>query len=240
MVAKILVFGENKNLLEKKLIEAGHKLSNKPNLIIAFGGDGKLLESERLFPGIPKLLVKHSLNCKVCHLHDYQKVTNLLKNFKIKEFIKLEARFNGRKIIALNEIDIHNTIPSALRFQVQINKKIVCEEVIGDGILVSTAFGSTGYHYSITKKTFSKGLGLAFNNVFKTKNDAKNKVIAENNVIKIKIIRGPAFVVNDNDNQMIQVNDNDVIEIKKSKEKAKIIMVNDDYFLSFRKNKHFD
>jgi len=41
-------------------------MSNRPNIVVALGGDGTFLAAERFFPGIPKLLVREQSICNKC------------------------------------------------------------------------------------------------------------------------------------------------------------------------------
>jgi len=70
---------------------------------------------------------------------------------------------------ALNEISLHHASPTlATVFVPRIRDRgetVGFERVVGDGILVATPFGSTGYYRSITGGQFTDGLGVAFNNV---------------------------------------------------------------------------
>jgi hypothetical protein len=70
---------------------------------------------------------------------------------------------------ALNEISLHHQSPVlATTFAVRIDDgDTVWEfpELIGDGVLVATPFGSTGYFRAITGETFTDGFGIAFNNI---------------------------------------------------------------------------
>ena len=146
------------------------------------------------------------------------------KNFKIREEIKVEGIINNnpkKKLIGLNEIGIHHRIPTkAIRLRVKVDGRIVANEVIGDGIVVATPYGSTAYFYSITRKKFSKGLGLAFNN---SREFLKPLILNEDSVVEAEVLRGYGLVTADNDERMIPVEKGDLLRVKKSEEKAKLI-----------------
>ncbi len=222
---KVAVVGRTKKAILGPLKKHGFTIvTRNPELIISFGGDGTSLYAERVYSGIPRVLIRHSKTCNKCQTHDYEKIFHslLTKNYKIIQELKIEGVVNnkGRKIKALNEIDVHNQVPHAARLQLKINGKIVKETVIGDGILVSTPHGSTGYFKSITRKEFNKGLGIAFNN---SVTHDKPIIVDENAKIEIKVIRGPALLVADNDHRMLVLKTNDSVTIRKSSETAKII-----------------
>ncbi len=226
---KVVVVGLARKLIEKKLPRYGLKLDKKnPDIVISFGGDGTALYAERVYPRIPRVLIKHSKICEKCKLgaHDFSKVLNALKKkkYKVTEEIKVEGIVNNnpkKKLIGLNEIGIHHKIPTkTIRLTVKVNGKMIEDEVIGDGLVVATPYGSTAYFHSITRRKFSKGLGIAFNNPKKRR---KNVIVKDNSVIKIEILRGLGWMTADNNERMIPIKKGDVVTVKKAKGKARII-----------------
>ncbi|MCD6547501.1 MAG: NAD(+)/NADH kinase [Nanoarchaeota archaeon] len=198
-------------------------VKSNPDFVLAYGGDGTLLFAEKLYPNIPKIFVKHKSSCRSCELLNLENVLKKVANgnYKIKELIKLEANVNGKKFVALNDINIHYIPPEALRFFVYVNGKRVNGEFIGDGVVVCTPFGSTAYFKSITRKTFNKGIGIAFNN---TTRFQKPKVVSEDSKIVVEITRGSGVVVADNQ-KPIKIKKGDKVKIKKNDGMARIILV---------------
>jgi len=229
IVMKVVVVGLAGKLIENKLPEYGLKLNRKtPDVVISFGGDGTALYAERVYPGIPRVLIKHSKVCEKCKLgiHDFSKVLIALKEkkYEIIEEIKVEGVVNNnpkKKLIGLNEIGIHHKLPTkTIRLRVKVNGKIIEDEIIGDGLVIATPYGSTAYFHSITRKKFSKGLGIAFNNPKKRR---KNVIVKDNSTIKVDILRGLGWMTADNDERMIPIKEGDVVTVKKAKGKARII-----------------
>ncbi len=201
---------------------------NNPEIVISLGGDGSFLYAERKFPGVPKLILKDKSICKKCNKGELKVLVKKLfnKEYSIKSYFKVEAiiKKNGKLIkkIGSNDIVISNRFPyEALRFNLKINKMNFYKDVIGDGIVVSTFFGSSAYFYSITRKKFNKDFGVAFNN-----STEKIKPLILNNLdLNIKIMRSEAYVSSDNDSNMILIKKGDRVRIKKSKELLKIINI---------------
>jgi NAD+ kinase len=228
---KVLVAGRNKksvSFVNKKILKYKDlKLSKNPEVIISVGGDGTYFYNERKYPGIPKILVRDSSICKLCSIYELNNIDFILKKlnerkFSFKECMKLECTFKNKKLIGINDIVIRNKDQSeAIRFNVKVNNKNLNSRFIGDGIVVSTPFGSTGYFSSITKTTFTKGIGLAFNNVL-----AKSyEILKDNDSVDFSLLKGKALVSADNNKKLISLKENNKIRIKKSKEKAFIILL---------------
>lgn len=187
-----------------------------PQVVICYGGDGTLLGAERDYPQIPKLILKNSQICHLCSTLPNDKLLEMLvsKKLKIKKFTKLEALISPKSLISLNDIIIAHKFPNtAIRFEV-FGKKY-----IGDGVVISTPFGSTGYYYSLTKTNFTKDIGVALNNIHGLKNDF---FITTKPVI-IKILRGPAILASDNDPNLIDLKENQEIIIKKASQVAYLL-----------------
>lgn len=226
-MVKIAVIGDGKETITKKLPKGFELDNNYPEIVISYGGDGTFLMAEEKYPGIPRLFVKHLWTCKDCKNHDFSRMFNSLlkKEYSVLEFDKLEASINGKKtFIAMNDINLHYIPPRAVRFTLEANNKLIDNEVISDGFIVSTQFGSTGYFHSVSRKSFSKGYGIAINNP----TVPMDPIIVENLNVEAKILRGPAIIVADCQDKTIPLKDKDIISIKPYKEKAKIIQIGKD------------
>jgi len=222
MIKKIGMIAKNKAVLKdykKEIRKAGYKYGLKnADLIISLGGDGTLLESERKYPKIPKLMIRENSICEKCNITSFDKFLDIIKegNFEVEQHKKLESYINGKKtrFLSVNDLMIRNfEVTQAIRYTIYIdNKKF--GDFIGDGVVVSTHFGSTAYYESITKKSFKKGIGLALNNANTLLN---GKVYDESTKIKMIIQRGKAVVASDNYRQKTKVKPFDEIVIKLSK-----------------------
>jgi NAD kinase len=125
--------------------------------------------------------------------------------------------------VAANDLIIHNKDPRyAVRYHVEINKSHYIKDVIGDGVILATPLGSRGYYRSITDSYFELGIGLAFNN---STEQADHIVLKEDVVVCIEIVRGPALCYGDNQEEDVSLATGDVVEVKKSKEVMKMIVL---------------
>jgi len=211
---RIAVESRRENNIAEILKRLGHKVVKwKPELVVAFGGDGTFLRAERNYPNVPKVFIYSSKTCKSCCVNDVEKILQKIPGFKFREEMKLEAEIKGKRIFALNEINIHYNPPRALRFDVHVNGKLVAENAIGDGVVVATPFGSTAYFHSITQRKFTKGIGIAFNNLTKK---MRSIVAKENSEIEVVVKREPGIVAWDDCLKTIPIKEGDVIKIRKS------------------------
>ncbi|MDP2695706.1 MAG: hypothetical protein Q8O87_00445 [bacterium] len=225
MEQKLVIFATREKEAGIDLIKsAGFELvEGDPNIVMTYGGDGTLMRAEHKFPDVPKLVLRASLICKKCSPYSNEEVLKLFKDGKyvVEELQKLEAHVNNKAIIGLNDINIHNADPRhAVRYRYAINGVEQAQDVIGDGAVFATPFGSSGYYRSITKSTFERGIGMAFNN---STEPFDHMALGEEALIKITITRGPAIVFADNQSDHILLKDGDVVQIKKSSSVAKIL-----------------
>ena len=138
------------------------------NCVIAYGGDGTLLEVARANEF--KKAVFPIRNYGLCDEHA-QLFDELLGKAKIcREFKQtihplLEVRFTGKSDVAAAEVTVKNKdITSCMRFDVIVNDKLYMENVICDGVIFATSLGSHGYFKSVTRTIF-KGydtIGIGF------------------------------------------------------------------------------
>ncbi|MDQ3089629.1 MAG: hypothetical protein M3Q24_00550 [bacterium] len=221
----VAIFGDKLNTIEGLLTDTGFKIvKENPKFVVSFGGDGTVMKSEGAYPGIPKIVLKNSLICKKCSILSNEEVLEKVIDGKytIENLIKLEAKVGEKILIGFNEVMVHNKDPrSGIRYSLAINGKPVGKEIIGDGVVIATPYGSTGYYRSITDSFTDVGIGLAFNN---STEQADHMVIKDDSEIEINLSRGPAEVFADNHPECININDGDKVLIKKSLETAKILI----------------
>lgn len=212
------------------LKDKGFKLVKKePEMVVSYGGDGTVLYAEDEFPGVPKLVVK--INSRTFRGYEYKlnKFKDVLDKVKEKEFSlvsesKVKAKHKKKTMEGLNEIQIRHKIPTkAIRFSVGIRGKIF-KNLIGDGLIIATPYGSTGYYNSIGGNSFEKGLGLGFNNIHQK--EIKSRILPEEGKIKVKIKRGPALLIKDNSKDFIELKKGDEVIVRKAGNKAKFVKMN--------------
>lgn len=229
---KVLLNGKDTGDIKTLVEEAGFEVvspdsigvEQNPDLVISHGGDGTLLSSERKYPGIPKLPIRNSAVCKKCSKHQEKVVLENLKKGKLKlqEFKKLTTSVLFKDIFSFNDFVVRNASPiHSIRFRISINNQLFKEGKlwIGDGIVVSTPWGSTGYFKSVTSKSFTKGIGLAFNN---TTEKMEPLILKETDLITIHIIRGKATLSWDNNPDIFTIDEGSDLKFEVSDQVAKV------------------
>lgn len=221
----ITVVGRNKNSIEPILQSRGFSVTEENlDFVVSFGGDGTLMKAEGFYPGIPKIILRDSLICKKCSPFSNEIILEKIKNgeYAVEEMPKLLATTGNHELLGINDVVVHNKDPRhALRYRISVNGKPISHEIIGDGIVVATPFGSTGYYRSITDSLFEVGFGLAFNNSIE---QSDHMILDNNSIILLEVTRGPAVVYTDNNEKMVDLGAGEKIRIEKGKSVAKIVV----------------
>jgi NAD kinase len=207
----------------RKIRKAGFILDKKkPDFVLTYGGDGNILIAEAKYPGIPKIPVRKSEICSKCDFYDPEDLGTALRKLKQDEYLireteKVEAVFGKKRIVALNEVQVRNKDPRhAIRFSLQVDGKKI--NVIGDGIVASTGFGSTGYYKSLGYEPFLNGVRVALNNPVSTR-----KFFSVNKKAVIKILREKALLAGDNQEKVYELKEGSAVVIRKSRQNARFV-----------------
>ena len=203
-------------------------VEENPDLVISYGGDGMFLIAERLFPRVPKICMRDSEVGNKCCDFDLGDVLKryLEGDFEVEEIRKLRAvyrgRFETRELMGVNDIVVRNSLPTeAVRFRYRVGEGDWSEVLIGDGVVVATAYGSDGYFSSITGKGFDGGIGLAFNNVTEFR---ESLFFSGGEKIEVEIVRGPAVLVADNNRDFINLENGDRVVIEQTDDVARRVV----------------
>ena len=160
-------------------------------------------------------------NCSVYSLFDLKQVIKAIGKgrYSVAEEQKVEAVFNGRKVSALNEIQLHVKDPRrALRFSLRA-PRMKYREIISDGLVAATPYGSTAYYRSIGYAPFKSGIRIGFNNAWPRlpAMEVKKKAV-------VKLLRESAWLAADNFFKA-EMKKSDKITIKPSKKKARFVVM---------------
>jgi NAD+ kinase len=197
-------------------------VSRAPDVVLCHGGDGTLLRAEREWPGVPKLPVRAASRARPCPEHTLLAVLQALIDARLRldQLTQLELRLGRQRLLALNDIVLRNDGPAtAVRLRVRA-PGLDTGEVTGDGIVVATPFGSTGYFRSITRTTVSEGLGVAFNNCTELLEPLQ---FAAGGPLEVHVLRGPAVLARDNDPRIVPMRDGHGFMVVHAAERALVL-----------------
>ena len=202
-------------------------VDTNPDVIICYGGDGTLLTAELRWPGIPKVPILNSHHGHRCIPRPPDEVIAGLASGTLvtNRYTKLACNIHqngktGKSLHALNEINVHmNRINSAVRFKLWINEEpyLGGTEILGDGFLICTPFGSTAYFSHLTRGHFSRGIGIAFKS---TSEHIDHFVLQEEAKIRVVITRGPANLAFDSSQEYSRLEEGNELTVQKHAEGA--------------------
>lgn len=219
MIMKVAVVSQYREDIVPVLEQCGIKISDtSPDAVVAYGGDGTFLMSEREFPGLPKFPLRDTRTSPLCAEHNIRNLVECFASGKLEKsvLIKINGFFHNKIITALNDIFIHNyTRNRAIRCSVWIDDELYLKEDVNDGIGIATPHGSTAYFRSITNCIFRSGIGLAFSN---SRDHSTHIIVPEYSAIRIKVTRGPVLVINDNSEETDCLKVGEEISLRKSDE----------------------
>ena len=203
-----------------------------PEVVVCYGGDGTLLSAEHTWPGVPKAPIRNSRRGKRCMAHPPALVIARLADGALTRtaYMKLECTVRHANqpepafcLTAMNELNVHmGRINSAVRFRIWLNDEPYGRghEILGDGFVVSTPFGSTAYFSHITRGVFHAGIGIAFQN---TTEHTNHLVVPEDTAIRVAITRGPATLAHDNSSDYFAIQEGHELIARKHSHSAVIL-----------------
>ena len=140
---------------EKLISVYGQNSVEKADVIISIGGDGFLLKSlhdfnkfNKPFYGINYGSIGFLMNSESDE--ELNKIISSAQKIELKPLNMIAKNNNGEsfKSIAFNEVSIMRQTHQAAKISIKINDIERMHELICDGVLVSTAAGSTAYNLS--------------------------------------------------------------------------------------------
>jgi NAD+ kinase len=220
---RLFIVGDHRELVAEVAEAAGLEVVTRGgDVVLSHGGDGTLLRAARRHPDLPLVPVRQSSTTKACANHALPQVLARLAagDLPREELARIDLRVGRARFVALNDVVLRNENPAlAVRFRLRVDGGAP-EEFAGDGLVVATPFGSTGYFRSITRSRFAHGLGLAFNNSTLSR---ESRVLSEEAEVRVEVVRGPAVLVHDNDPRTIVLREGHAFELQTAQEPAVVL-----------------
>ena len=167
------------------------------DIIIPIGGDGILLKSLHDFNELDKPFfgINYGSVGFLMNSSSNKDLHTVVKNSKSTDLkpLKMTAVDEANKIydsIAYNEVSLMRQSHQASKFQIKINDTTRMNELICDGVLVSTSAGSTAYNLSAHGSILpldSKLLALTPISAFRPRR-WRGALLSEKNIIKVKVM----------------------------------------------------
>jgi len=231
---KIVLFGPHADDLKE--VAARHPeievVDGRPDVVVCYGGDGTLLAAEQRWPSVPKAPIRHSRRGNRCIPHPPDAVLERLVAGRLirTEYMKLRGTLRGphhqdagHELRAMNEFSVHMArINSAVRFKLWIDEESYGpdREILGDGFVISTPFGSMAYFNHITRGFFRQGIGIAFKS---TSEHTNHLVVPESAVMRILVTRGPALLAQDNSIEYLNILEGDELIVERQDQPAVVL-----------------
>lgn len=219
----IILVGKNLGDIRPLLAARGFiENPSAPELVVAHGGDGALLGAARAFPGLPLLPIRDARTAPLCPKHECGLQLEAFRRGETRSvrMPKVCGTVRDITLCGLNDVFLHNyDLSSALRYRVRINRELYANEVVGDGVGISSVHGSTAYYKSITHSVFRVGIGLAFSN---STEEVSHLVLDSSSIIEIEVTRGPGILIADNAPERPLVSEGEIVTFRQSSECAEV------------------
>jgi NAD+ kinase len=213
-------------------------VEHDPEVVVTFGGDGTLLAAERLWPGVPKVPIRNSRRGVRCIDEPPERVIGELAKGALvrREYLKIACdvafaanRREPERIYAINEFGVHmGRVNSSVRFRIWFDGRPYevgqDGEIIGDGLVVCTPFGSTAYFNQITRCEFWEGIGVAF---MYTNEHTNHIILPEATELRAEITRGPAVLAHDSAPDYIDLSEGDALTVRRAPDRATLLLLNE-------------
>lgn len=225
--------------IKTKTIAKPGQLIAKADFLISIGGDGTFLETARLVGDKNIPIIGVNLG-KLGFLAETatDKISGFISDitrgkYKIEERTVLSANSKGSKyIFGMNEIVINQTeIVKTILIEVYYNEQLIIS-YHGDGLIVATPTGSTGYSLSAGGPIVSPVSNVIIVSPMCPHTlTARPIIVPDNGTICIKVNSKVPVIVTADGNQIYKLKSPASIEIKKALYNIKIVKsLDSDYF----------
>ena len=142
--------------LEELKAKYGAVKPEKADVIVVVGGDGTMLRGLHQYRDLDAPLFGLNLGTLGFLLNPYDRRVNLEKrienavHFTIRplEMIATDKRGKKHTEVAFNEVSVLRETHNSAKIQVSINDQVRLDELVCDGVMISTPVGSTAYNLS--------------------------------------------------------------------------------------------
>lgn len=217
-----------------------------PQFAVAYGGDGTVLECVEKTHG--KKVIFPFRNYALCKKHEHcledflaGKDGPVLKQtqcFLLKYDLKTENAVSKSSDTGIAEVVLKSAnATEALRFNVHINGKLALMNVIADGVVIASRYGSTGYFKSLTRTMFtSDALGVAF---IAPSQNVSNLVLDCTSRVRLELLRdADVNICVDKMQQSLKLSKSDSMQVVQLQEAVAMFGLDEFHCYECRKLRH--
>ena len=214
------------------------------DIVMVVGGDGTVFRAIRRYPNTAILPIK-----RLSHNLDEFAIERALEKiekgkYAIEKVMRLQFEYKDFKAWGINDIVISRDDENANRFRIFSNgKDLYGDEIMGDGVIAATPYGSTGYNWTAGgpilrgkgKFVITPVCSAFFNRRFFTidrnvsKRVEESKIFSDSKKIIIKFfrnVRNKIIADGIQENRFyINIKSGDKILIRKAKENSKLVKI---------------
>jgi NAD+ kinase len=159
MTKKICILASDVDLAQKASADLTARYSTVPledaDVIVALGGDGFMLQTlhETLQLDIPIYGINRGTFGFLMNEYNIEGLEERIENAMSYNLHPLRMRatcVKGKKhnFLAINEVSLLRETRQAAKIRITVDEKVRMEELVADGVIVSTPAGSTAYNHS--------------------------------------------------------------------------------------------
>lgn len=243
-----------KNSYEVEVLKESDEPANKADFALVLGGDGTLLRAcKKLYKyDIPMLGINYGHLGYLTECNPDMAIASIDKIVNGEYTLESRMMLSGEVIrsdksvysfVALNEASFYrSTLLKAFTAELYINEMLT-QTVVGDGLIVATPTGSTSYNLSAGGPVLTPNANNIVLTPISPKYFPRSSIVANGeDEIEVKIIvdsvvktGNPALQI-DGDNAF-ELNDGDVIKIKRNDGYAKVIKLTSQSFYQVLRKK---
>jgi len=220
----------SKEFFENKGIEVQSQVKGS-SFVVVIGGDGTLLRASKEIAYYDKFAIAVNMGSlgfltdirKIEALKIYEEVLN--NDYKLEERYMLEADINGKKIIGLNEVVLAKGGVLQTLIRIRATGKNYINTYRADGLIIATPTGSTGYSLSAGGPIIQPGINVFLITPIAPHNLSTRPIIVggdEEITLKLEETTKLAHITIDG-NETIEITNDDLIKIKYSDKKLKLV-----------------
>lgn len=225
-------------ILKDKFASEGYIMAETSDIVFVIGGDGSCLSAIRKqLAHNPLIVMLNTGSLGYFTEFDHTEIDRVFHYLKRKEYVVDSIPIYQAKVVLknkekhyqfVNDFSIEKKGAGAIEIDVHLNDRSCCE-IAGNGVLISTAFGSTAYNYGCAGPVVTDIECMLLSSIIPMNNKKYNSLertlaVGDGNRFTLfpnaKKIRPFHMVC---DNNYIELQDVRYVEVSKTKQSIKVM-----------------